>query len=252
MTNYNKNVGSADRQRFVLDRLQTILLMREQRKSYRSIGNDLGLSGERIRQILQRKDYVLNRQKTNPTLLSMQDLSVRLLNCLKTAGCKTREDARRRVLDGSIWKVKNFGLRSYRELLSWLGMKEVKTIARQSGPKRKDPLKRKGWKSSNRLLGPVSSLDAIVDFAIKDPTQKCPVFVDHRWRCGLPLVRIGPLDESLEPSFAVYECAMGHKTYHLLEVSSLEKNEKLKTDRGKSNSITCCGLARSSETPTAL
>jgi CheY-like chemotaxis protein len=43
--------------------------------------------------------------------------------------------------------------------------------------------------------------------------RKCTVLVNRR-PCGLPLVRTGVLDDSLGPSFDVYECAKGHKTYH--------------------------------------
>jgi CheY-like chemotaxis protein len=44
-------------------------------------------------------------------------------------------------------------------------------------------------------------------------TQKCPVIV-NRHPCGLQLFRTGTLDESVKPSFDVYECARGHQTYH--------------------------------------
>jgi CheY-like chemotaxis protein len=44
-------------------------------------------------------------------------------------------------------------------------------------------------------------------------TKKCPVMV-NRHPCGLQLFRTGTLDDSLKPSFDVYECAKGHQTYH--------------------------------------
>jgi DNA-binding response OmpR family regulator len=43
--------------------------------------------------------------------------------------------------------------------------------------------------------------------------KKCPVIVNQH-PCDLPLFWTGILDESLKPSFDVYECARGHQTYH--------------------------------------
>ena len=44
--------------------------------------------------------------------------------------------------------------------------------------------------------------------------QRCPVIVNGR-PCGLQIIRTGTLDDSLRPSFDVYECAKKHETYHL-------------------------------------
>jgi hypothetical protein len=54
-------------------------------------------------------------------------------------------------------------------------------------------------------------------------TNKCPVIV-NRSVCGLKLIRIGTLDERLKPSYDVYICAKGHRTYssfrnHLAELT---------------------------------
>jgi hypothetical protein len=64
--------------------------------------------------------------------------------------------------------------------------------------------------------------------------KKCPVLV-NRHPCSLQTFRIGTFDEKLKPSFDVYECAKGHRTYF----GSENEEPKSKTD-GEGQ-----GLARS-------
>jgi len=60
-------------------------------------------------------------------------------------------------------------------------------------------------------------LSALLSWSVE--IRKCPVIVNRR-PCGLQLFRTGKLDESLSPSFDVYECAKGHQTYHLSKTKS--------------------------------
>jgi hypothetical protein len=64
--------------------------------------------------------------------------------------------------------------------------------------------------------------------------KKCPVLV-NRHPCSLQTFRIGTFDEKLKPSFDVYDCAKGHRTYF----GSENEEPKSKTD-GEGQ-----GLARS-------
>jgi len=55
--------------------------------------------------------------------------------------------------------------------------------------------------------------------------KKCPVLV-NRHPCSLQTFRIGTFDEKLKPSFDVYDCAKGHRTYF----GSENEEPKSKTD----------------------
>jgi hypothetical protein len=54
--------------------------------------------------------------------------------------------------------------------------------------------------------------------------QECPVIVNGR-PCGLQTLRIGTLDTI--PSFDVYNCAKGHRTYYPSETEKLKSAENI-------------------------
>lgn len=89
-------------------------LISELRKKVISDRNGLN---ELIKNSETNKDYF---REIAPFYEVLPDISVRSLNCLARANCKTVQDIINKIADGSILKVRNFGLKSYEEVVGLL------------------------------------------------------------------------------------------------------------------------------------
>ena len=89
-------------------------LISELRKKVISDRNGLN---ELIKNSETNKDYF---REITPFYETLPDISVRSFNCLARENCKTVQDIIDKIADGSILKVRNFGLKSYEEVVGLL------------------------------------------------------------------------------------------------------------------------------------
>ena len=103
------------------ERHLSALIMRRDGAVFRVIGEKLGVCAARAREIVYRAERKAKNYKDE-----FEQLSVRVLNVLKSQGLTTREDILSAVevglLNPNSKSIGNYGDKSHREVLDWLGI----------------------------------------------------------------------------------------------------------------------------------
>lgn len=99
------------------ERLERVKALREAGNTYKQIANELGVSVDRVRQLMARANRPPKKEDDHP-------LSVRTRNCLKEAGYGdlNKLEVLRAFRRGDIQPTTmiNYGLKSHLEVLEWL------------------------------------------------------------------------------------------------------------------------------------
>lgn len=114
------------------ERNESIVAMRDGGKKFSEIAKVIGISYGRVRQI-----YCWRKWRENRPAQWDDGLSVRASNCLRNANIENREDVKRKVLAGEIWRggkshYRNMGWKTYCEICVWAGLSEPKKPTRKT------------------------------------------------------------------------------------------------------------------------
>lgn len=123
-------------------RHQRVLRLRREGKTFREIGEHLGVSAGRARQVHESAERM---ERLQPERRWLEGLSQRTISVLARAKLYTREDVEKAVREGRLsWSnkmrdpgyIRDYGKKTHAEVLQWLGMSvnandaDKETIAR--------------------------------------------------------------------------------------------------------------------------